>query len=152
MKKIKLILILSTIFFVACSESDPIKESIEKSLLENLNDASSYEFINLKEVNTITAKEVFDFHSNFSYKENSEELESKFQNCVNEKNVDFEKVVVTVYELNYRANNQLGNKVKNTIYFSLDNNLKILEASEKNSKYLFYEPINDCKKEVLEMN
>lgn len=79
MKKIKIILILSTIFFASCSESDPVRENIENALMENLNDVESYEFISLKEVNTITAKEVLDFHSDFSYLKNGEELEKKIK-------------------------------------------------------------------------
>lgn len=152
MKKFKMMLVLLIILFTACSESDPVRESIEKGLMENLNDVDSYEFISLKEVNTITAKEVLDFHSDFSYLENGEELEKKLKGCVENKNIDFKKKVVSVYELNFRGNNKLGNKVKNTIYFHLDNDLNILESTKENTRYLFYEPINICKKEVLEMN
>lgn len=152
MKKVKIILILSTIFFASCSESDPVRENIENALMENLNDVESYEFISLKEVNTITAKEVLDFHSDFSYKKNGEELEKKLKGCVENKNINFEKTVVTIYELNFRGNNKLGNKVKNTIYFHLDNDLNVFQITEENTRYLFYEPINICKKEVLEMN
>lgn len=112
-------LIFIAFSLISCKKESPkesAKTNIESFLKKKMNDPSTYEFVEMTDLDTVTTKEYFKF-----MKISNEEAVRKVYDIVYKDSED--KIIVT--EFTMRANNALGSKMIQTFKIILTDSLTV---------------------------
>jgi PBP1b-binding outer membrane lipoprotein LpoB len=125
MKKTGL-LVLAMIIFYSCSKElspkETAKKNIEKYIINKINDPSSYEFVEISNLDTIAEKEYY----NFLRLSNDKTEQQLYDILYKDSN---EKIIVTKFTM--RGKNAFGAKMIKSMDVILSDSLKVKDIIDK---------------------
>lgn len=128
--------LLPILLFVACSSAPSLEDSIKNEIVKSLNDADSFEFVEMNMKKEFTLKERMNKVNKYALKKmldlgmDTKQVENELAYYATL--TDSGEVVVSYYDYKFRANNAMGGKVSANYSVTVLKNGKVINV--KNMK------------------